>query len=95
MTYAFGIERGPKSLWAQVPDLAGCVAVGESRAEVCGQTREAIEVYFEALGRPLHNPVWLPGRPSPQPSPTGRGSKSSRGLGGAGRFAEVSLEGAG
>ena len=46
MTYAFVIERGPKGFWAQVPDLPGCVAVGESRAEVCGLIREAIEVYF-------------------------------------------------
>ena len=49
MTYAFGIERGPKSLWAQVPDLAVCVAVGESRAEVCGLIREATELYIEEL----------------------------------------------
>lgn len=49
MTYAFGIERGPKSLWAQVPDLAVCVAAGESRAEVCGLMREAIEFYIEEL----------------------------------------------
>ena len=49
MTYAFVIERGPKSLWAQVPDLAVCVAAGESRAQVRGLMREAIELYIEEL----------------------------------------------
>ena len=33
---------------------------------------------------------WLPGRPSPQPSPRGRGSKNSRTFEGRGRFAKVS-----
>ena len=33
---------------------------------------------------------WLPGRPSPQPSPTGRGSKSGRALADERRYAKVS-----
>ncbi len=33
---------------------------------------------------------WLPGRPSPQPSPRGRGSKSSRSLADEKRYAQVS-----
>ncbi len=49
VTYAVVIERGPRGFWARVPDLAGCVAVGESRAEVCGLIREAIEFYIEEL----------------------------------------------
>ena len=44
MTYAFVIERGPKSSWAQAPDLAGCVAVGETKGEVRGLIGEAIEL---------------------------------------------------
>lgn len=43
------IERGPRSYGAYVPDLAGCVAVGESRAEVCGLIREAVGLYIEEL----------------------------------------------
>ena len=53
------IERGPRSYGAHVPDLPGCVAVGESKAEVCGLIREAIEVYVEALeedGQPVPAP---------------------------------------
>lgn len=62
MTYAFGIERGPKSLWAQMPELPVCVAVGESRAEVWGLMREATELYVEALeedGQPVPAPQAL------------------------------------
>jgi predicted RNase H-like HicB family nuclease len=34
MEYLVVIEKGPKSYGAYVPDLPGCVAVGESRREV-------------------------------------------------------------
>ena len=53
--YAVVIERGPTSYGAHVPDLPGCVAVAETKAEVCTLIREAIELYLEALeevGRP-------------------------------------------
>ncbi len=43
------IERGKTSFGAQVPDLAGCVAVGETKAEVVGLIREATERYMEVL----------------------------------------------
>ena len=43
------IERGPMSHGAHVPDLPGCVAVGETKAEVCALIREAIELHVEAL----------------------------------------------
>ena len=33
MKYAVVIEEGPKSFGAYVPDLPGCIAVGESRTE--------------------------------------------------------------
>ena len=59
MKYAVVIERGPRSYGAHVPDLPGCVAVAESRAEVCALTREAIELYIEALeedGEPIPVP---------------------------------------
>ena len=43
------IDRGPLSYGAHVPDLPGCVAVGETKAEVCALIREAIDLYVEAL----------------------------------------------
>ena len=49
MKYAVVIERGPMSYGAHVPDLPGCVAVGETKAEVLVLIREAIELYLEAL----------------------------------------------
>ena len=58
-TCAIVIERGPRSYGAYVPDLPRCVAVGESRAEVCGLIREAIELYIEQLeadGQPVPAP---------------------------------------
>ncbi len=59
MRYTAVIERGPRSYRAHVPDLPGCVAVGETKAEVCGLIREAIELYFETLeedGQPVPAP---------------------------------------
>ena len=47
--HAVVIDRGPTSFGAHVPDLPGCVAVGETRAEVLVLIREAIELYVEAL----------------------------------------------
>jgi len=47
--YAVVIERGPTSFGAQVPDLPGCVAVGETKAEVPVLIRETIELYIETL----------------------------------------------
>ena len=59
MKYAVVIERGSLSYGAHVPDLPGCVAVGETKAEVCALIREAIELYVEALeedGQPVPVP---------------------------------------
>ena len=49
MKYAVVIERGPTSFGAHVPDLPGCVAAAETKAEVCELIRQAIELYLEAL----------------------------------------------
>jgi len=60
MEYLVVIERGPTSFGAYVPDLPGCVAVGESQAEVEALIREAIEFHIEGLreeGRPLPPPT--------------------------------------
>ena len=51
MKFAVVIERGPTSYGAHVPNLPGCVAAAETKAEVCVLIREAIELYLEALGK--------------------------------------------
>ena len=43
------VERGETSWGAHVPDLPGCVAVGESREEVLRLIREAIEFHIDGL----------------------------------------------
>lgn len=60
VTYTVVIERGKDGFGAYVPDLPGCVAVGESEAEVMELIREAIEFHIEGLRRD--------GEPVPQPT---------------------------
>jgi predicted RNase H-like HicB family nuclease len=45
------IERGESSWGAHVPDLPGCVAVGETREEVIGLIREAMALHIDGLKR--------------------------------------------
>ena len=47
MKYAVVIERSETGFGAYVPDLPGCVAVGESLAETEQLIREAIEFHVE------------------------------------------------
>ena len=49
MRYMVVVEHGPTSIGAYVPDLPGCVAVGESEQEALDLIREAIELHLEAL----------------------------------------------
>ena len=59
MKYAIVIEEGPKSFGAYVPDLPGCIAVGESRTEAIRLIQEAIEFHIEGLkqdGEPIPSP---------------------------------------
>src|SRR5689334_22504308 len=49
MKYLVVIEKGPKSFGAYVPDLPGCVAIGETRAQVKKLICEAIELHLEML----------------------------------------------
>jgi predicted RNase H-like HicB family nuclease len=49
MKYAVVIEEGPNSFGAYVPDLPGCVAVGETRKEVVQLIQEAIEMHLQDL----------------------------------------------
>jgi len=56
MEYLVVVEKGGTGYGAHVPDLPGCVAVGESRREVLNLIREAIELHIEALresGQPV------------------------------------------
>ena len=47
--YVVIFEEGEHSVGAYVPDLPGCVAVGENRAEAKELIREAIELHIESL----------------------------------------------
>jgi predicted RNase H-like HicB family nuclease len=49
MRYMVVIEEGETSFGAYVPDLPGCVAVGETEAEVRQLIQEAIEFHLEDL----------------------------------------------
>lgn len=49
LKYAVVLEQGQNSYGAYVPDLPGCVAVGETRAETPQSIREAIELHLEAM----------------------------------------------
>ncbi len=49
MQYTVIYERGETSIGAYVPDLPGCIAVGETKAEVQQLIREAIEFHLEGM----------------------------------------------
>jgi predicted RNase H-like HicB family nuclease len=60
--YVVILERGEKSYGAYVPDLPGCVAVGETREEAAQLIRRAIALHVAGLKRN--------GLPIPEPSST-------------------------
>ena len=49
MKYLVIIEKGDSSYGAYVPDLPGCVAVGETEEEVLNLIHDAIEFHLEGL----------------------------------------------
>jgi len=49
LQYLIVIEQGSNSYGAYVPDLPGCVAVGESREEAVELIQEAIAMHLEDL----------------------------------------------
>lgn len=58
MRYLVIVEKGATSFGAHVPDLPGCIAVGETKEEVLPLIREAIEFHIEDLkGRGLPVPA--------------------------------------
>ena len=59
MKYGVVIEKGESSYGAYVPDLPGCVAIGETKEEVEQLIREAIQFHIEGLreeGLPVPEP---------------------------------------
>jgi predicted RNase H-like HicB family nuclease len=59
MKYAVVIEKSETGFGAYVPDLPGCVAVGETLAETERLIREAVEFHLEGLredGIPVPEP---------------------------------------
>jgi predicted RNase H-like HicB family nuclease len=59
MQYVVVFEEGQNTVGAYVPDLPGCVAVGNSREEAKQLIREAIELHIESLrdhGEPVPPP---------------------------------------
>jgi predicted RNase H-like HicB family nuclease len=63
MEFLVVLEKGNSSYGAYVPDLPGCVAVGDSRRRVMKLIREAIPMHIQAM-RDAGEPV---------PAPTTRG----------------------
>ncbi len=63
MQYAIVIEKVPDSNYsAYVPDLPGCISVGETLDEVTQMIQEAIELHIEGMRED--------GLPIPEPSTT-------------------------
>ena len=60
MRYAVIVEEGESSFGAYLPDIPGCVAVGDTKEEVMQLIQEAIEFHIEGL--------CADGQPIPQPS---------------------------
>ena len=59
MRYAVVIEKGQSNYSAYVPDLPGCVAVGDTIEETQREIQEAIEFHLEGLradGLPIPEP---------------------------------------
>jgi len=59
MQYMVVIEQGEDSYGAYVPDLPGCVAVGDTREEVLELIQDAIVLHLEMLkedGLPIPRP---------------------------------------
>ncbi len=62
MRYAIVIEKSENGFGAYVPDLPGCVALGETQAETEQLIKEAIAFHLEGLrenGDPIPKPSSL------------------------------------
>ena len=59
MRYAVVIEKGERNYSAYVPDLPGCVSVGDTPEEATAEIREAIEFHLQGMredGLPIPKP---------------------------------------
>lgn len=59
MRYVVIVEQGQSNVGAYVPDLLGCVAVGETKEEVLHLIGEAVELHLEEMredGLPITEP---------------------------------------
>jgi predicted RNase H-like HicB family nuclease len=59
MRYAVVIEKGERNYSAYVPDLPGCVSVGDTAEQVKSEIRDAIEFHLEGMredGLPIPKP---------------------------------------
>lgn len=59
MRYVVIVEQGENGFGAYVPDLPGCVAVGDTREEALRLIGEAVELHLEGLrqeGLPIPKP---------------------------------------
>jgi len=57
--YAVIVESGPGNLSAYVPDLPGCIAVGDTREELERNMQAAIELHIKGMredGLPIPEP---------------------------------------
>ncbi len=57
--YMVVLEKGETSYGAYVPDLPGCIAVGDEKEEVLALIKEAIDIHLEMLqqqGLPIPTP---------------------------------------
>ena len=63
MRYLVVTERGESSWGAHVPDLPGCIAVGDTEEEVLDLIGEAIDAHIELMqqsGEPIPEPRTYP-----------------------------------
>jgi predicted RNase H-like HicB family nuclease len=59
MRYVMILEQGENGFGAYVPDLPGCVAVGETKEEALRLIQEAVELHLEGMredGLPIPEP---------------------------------------
>lgn len=49
MEYVVVVEKSETGFGAYIPDLPGCVAVGETREETLSLIREAVDFHIESL----------------------------------------------
>jgi predicted RNase H-like HicB family nuclease len=62
MRYAVVIEKAENNYSAYVPDLPGCISVGDTFEEVQQMIREAIEFHIEGMrqdGEPVPEPTTM------------------------------------